>query len=71
MKIISWNCKGKFREKFKEIIKEDADIYVICECENPACSESEEYKKFAGYNYAWLEITTLKVLEFLPKMILN
>ncbi|MBO6111402.1 MAG: hypothetical protein J6P12_11220, partial [Methanobrevibacter sp.] len=54
MKIISWNCNGKFREKFKEIIEEDADIYVICECENPAESKSEEYKEFAGNNYAWV-----------------
>ena len=29
IKIVSWNCNGKFREKFKEIIEEDADIYVI------------------------------------------
>ncbi|MCF0226877.1 MAG: hypothetical protein HUK28_06205 [Methanobrevibacter sp.] len=54
MKIISWNCNGKFREKFKEIIKEDGDIYVISECENPAESKSEEYKEFAGDNYAWI-----------------
>ena len=54
MKIISWNCNGKFREKFEAISEEDADIYVICECENPAESKSDEYKKFAGYNYAWV-----------------
>lgn len=53
MKIISWNCNGKFREKFKEIIKEDADIYVICECENPAESKVMEYREFAGSNYFW------------------
>lgn len=35
MKIISWNCRGKFREKFSIIQKENADIYVIQECENP------------------------------------
>ena len=54
MKIISWNCNGKFREKFEAITEEDADIYVICECENPAESNSEEYSEFAGYNYAWV-----------------
>ena len=54
MKIISWNCNGKFREKFSSIIEEDADIYVICECENPAESKSDEYREFAGYNYAWV-----------------
>ena len=29
MKILSWNCNCKFREKFKEIIKYNADVYVI------------------------------------------
>lgn len=44
----------KFREKFVDITEEDADIYVIQECENPAESKSEEYKKFAGDNYYWV-----------------
>lgn len=53
MKIITWNCNGKFREKFTSIIEEDADIYVIQECENPAESNVSEYKEFAGDNYFW------------------
>mgnify|MGYP002568374913 CR=1 FL=1 len=51
MKIISWNCCGKFREKHSIIQKQDADIYVIQECENP-----EKYKKhFIGFltDYVW------------------
>ena len=53
LKIVSWNCNGKFREKFNEIIEEDADIYVIQECEDPSQSTEEEYREFAGDNYIW------------------
>ena len=53
LKIVSWNCNGKFREKFNEIIGENADIYVIQECEDPFQSTEEEYKEFAGENYLW------------------
>lgn len=35
MRIVSWNCNGKFREKYNFIKKYKADIYVIQECENP------------------------------------
>ena len=53
IKIVSWNCNGKFREKFKEIIEQEADIYVIQECEDPAQSKDEDYREFAGDNYIW------------------
>jgi len=35
MKIISWNCNGAFRKKFQFISQEEADIYIIQECEDP------------------------------------
>ena len=53
MKIISWNCNGKFREKFRDILELDADIYVIQECENPAESPCVEYVDFAK-NHLWI-----------------
>ncbi len=53
MKIISWNVNGKFSEKFPAILEEDADIYVIQECENPLILDSEEYADFAS-NYFWV-----------------
>ena len=53
MKIVSWNCNGKFREKFQDILELDADIYVIQECENPAESSCVEYTNFAQ-NYLWI-----------------
>ena len=53
MKIISWNANGKFSQKFPTILEEDADIYVIQECENPLIIDSEEYTDFAS-NYFWV-----------------
>ena len=53
MKIISWNANGKFSEKFPAILDEDADIYVIQECENPLIANSDEYLEFAS-NYFWV-----------------
>lgn len=52
MRIVSWNCNGKFRKKFRDMLALNADIYVIQECENPAESTSIAYKAFAQ-NYLW------------------
>ena len=53
MKIVTWNCNWKFREKFKSIAEEDSDIYIIQECEDPSQANNEEYLEFAGDNYYW------------------
>lgn len=49
MKIVSWNCCGKFREKYKKIKEINADIYVIQECENPDETQNEDYRVFANH----------------------
>ena len=62
MKIMSWNCNGKFRDKIKDIadinskLYVDADIYVICECENPdePLAKYLEYKELVGNNHYWI-----------------
>ena len=53
MKIISWNSNGHFSERFPAILEEDADIYVIQECENPLVIDSDKYTAFAS-NYYWV-----------------
>jgi exodeoxyribonuclease III len=35
MKLISWNCQGAFRKKAEFILKENPDVLIIQECENP------------------------------------
>ena len=54
MKIVTWNCQGKFREKFELIMEENADIYVIQECENPEKTDNDKYKEFAEKNFFWV-----------------
>lgn len=55
MKIVTWNCNGKFREKYEAIREQDADIYVIQECENPnePMDKYKEYKETMGDNFFW------------------
>lgn len=53
MKIISWNAQGKFREKFPEIRKLVADVYIIQECENPLHCRNREYREFAAGGLWW------------------
>lgn len=52
MKIVTWNRNGALRNKFREIAKLEADIYVIQECENPEDSKGE-YGKWAE-NHLWV-----------------
>lgn len=65
MKIISWNCSGKFREKFSAIQKENADIYVIQECENPE-KYPEQFSVFFE-NYVWFGEKSSKGLGIFVK----
>lgn len=70
MKIISWNCNGKFREKFNEIAKLNADIYVIEECEDPSHVQSQAYATFAE-NSVWIGEKPAKGLGIFAKENVN
>jgi len=52
MKIISWNCRGAFRNKFEQLTDFDADILIIQECENPAEYLNTKYLTWSN-NYLW------------------
>lgn len=46
MRILNWNCGGGFftKEKYKSILKYDADILIIQECSKPTSSITKEFK---------------------------
>ncbi len=69
MKIVSWNCRGKFREKFSLLMRFNADIYLVQECENP-----EKYtaiKKDFCSNYFWCGESDSKGLGIFLKSDVN
>lgn len=57
MKIVSWNCNRAFRNKYKKVLKYDADVYVISEAERPEKylddPQSKEYLDFCSNGF-WI-----------------
>lgn len=49
MKIVSWNCNGKFRSKYEKIMELEADIYIIQECEPPENFTKKTISEFGKY----------------------
>jgi exonuclease III len=66
IKILTWNCNGAFRNKFKLLDKFGADILIVQECENPEFSKSNDYKSWAG-NYFWIGENNHKGLAIFSK----
>ncbi|WP_288530286.1 endonuclease/exonuclease/phosphatase family protein [uncultured Secundilactobacillus sp.] len=53
MKVVSWNCNGRFRDKFALLdTTYHADLYIIQECENPLTCSNDKYRDWAK-NIIW------------------
>lgn len=53
MRIVTWNCNGALRKKFKLLSELDADIYIIQECENPVSIVQNDYNEWS-LNHLWI-----------------
>jgi exonuclease III len=52
LKILTWNCNGAFRKKYKSVQQFNSDILVIQECEDPGITADTEFKRWAS-NFLW------------------
>ena len=52
MRIVSWNCNGALRKKLDPLLKLNADIYIVQECEDPSQCKDSHYVAWAE-NYLW------------------
>jgi exonuclease III len=52
MKVVTWNCNGAFRKKYRLLDVFEADLFVIQECEDPRQTKDAAYKQFAS-NCLW------------------
>ena len=64
MRIITWNCNGALRKKFKGLLDYNADLLVIQECENRRKHKTRNTENGLIIIYGQ-ETLKIKVLEFL------
>ena len=53
VRLITWNCAGKFRDKYQLLQSLNPDICVVQECEVPKASRHEGYASFSA-NSLWI-----------------
>jgi exonuclease III len=53
MKIVSWNCNGALRRKWRFLAELNADIYIVQECEDPSLCLDTAYKSWSA-NHIWM-----------------
>ena len=47
LRVVTWNCNGALRRKWRHVAAWQADVYVIQECEEPSSSPDEAYRAWA------------------------
>jgi exonuclease III len=52
MRILTWNCNGAFRKKYKDIQEFKPDICIIQECENPEKIKDKDFRDWSQ-NFLW------------------
>ena len=52
MRIVTWNCNGALRRKLSYLDSLEADLYVVQECEDPASTSCDAYRRWAS-NFLW------------------
>jgi endonuclease/exonuclease/phosphatase family metal-dependent hydrolase len=65
VRIVSWNCNGAFRRKFKLLDALDGDVLVVQECENPVLS-APDYREWAA-NHIWVGRLQSRGLGIFPR----
>lgn len=66
MRIVSWNCNGALRNKYSQLDRLNADIYIIQECENPSLTKHKPYQKWSQ-NHIWVGDSKNKGLGIFAK----
>lgn len=66
MRIVSWNCNSKFRDKYNEVLSLGADVYVIQECEDPTKSKDASYRELMRNGYWVGDISYKGLAVFSP-----
>lgn len=67
MLIVSWNCNGAFRKKYKYLIEYDCDIMIIQECEKPNLVKYPDEFIHIMPNFIWVGDNKNKGLGIISK----
>lgn len=52
IRIATWNCNGALRKKWHHLLKVQADVYIVQECEDPMGTKDLAYREWAE-SYLW------------------